>query len=125
MKLLRFALAAGASAFAMPGGATPSSASATPSAWDITTVKIVNGLRSGSGNTSRPKRILGETFLVNGALGSSGQIEVGDFAIAAVRPPSFEADLLLGAALVFGAQRSPVDRNIQQIVASNFEAYWD
>lgn len=124
MKLLPF-IVAGASALIAPSTTTSSfTPAAGPSTWNFPKAGV-SGIHANSGNTSRPRRIPGETFSITSSIGSTSQFEVGDLIPTRGPRPSFESDILLGAALVFGANQSPTDRNIQKIVAENFDAYWD
>lgn len=77
-------------------------------------------------SSSRPDRFVGEKTLPGDVKYSSGSFSVGDMSSLGLKSSgSFNADMLLGAALFLQAAQTPVSREIQEIVSENFEDYWD
>lgn len=80
-----------------------------------------------NGNASRPDHLTGEFSRYRSLINfSSGSFSVGDFAsIGLQKDTALLDDILVGAALLLQSAQSPLDRDIQEIVSSKFESYWD
>lgn len=79
------------------------------------------------GSRSRPDHFAGEISPYRRSVNfSAGSFVMGDFAATSSRLSNrLVEDILVGTALLLQSMQSPMDREIQQVVSSKFESYWD
>jgi hypothetical protein len=122
MKGLALALASATTAVVPQISVSNTMNTATP----FRAAPFVQGFRTEfRANESRPDRVPGEFSVSRIISNSSGFLSVGDFAAVTKGKGLAMEDVMLGAALFLQANQSHMDHDIQALVSSNFEAYWD